>query len=60
MDMHIQIQGAAEALNDRDSPASALRHALAPRTRTQESQDGTHGHAHHRPTQIVIPRETQN
>lgn len=53
MDMDIQIQGAAEALNDRDGPAPAVRHALAPRT--EKRYDGPHEHAHHRATQLVIP-----
>jgi hypothetical protein len=57
MDMDIQIQGAAEPLNDGDGPAPAIRHAIAPRPRTQKPEDGTHEHANHRATPIVVPRE---
>jgi hypothetical protein len=57
MHVHIQIQGAAEALNDRDGPTPAVRHTIAPRTCTQEAEDGPHVHGHHCATQIVIPRE---
>jgi hypothetical protein len=35
MDVNIQVQGAAEALNDRDRAAPSVRHAIAPRTRAQ-------------------------
>jgi hypothetical protein len=49
----MQIQGAAEALNNHDGPDPAVRQALAPRT--QKPRDGTYVHTHHCATQIVIP-----
>ena len=44
MDIDIQIQGAADALNNGDGPAPPFA-TPSPRTRTQKPEDGTRVHA---------------
>jgi hypothetical protein len=57
VDVHVQVQGAPEALNDHDGPAPAIGDAVVPRACPQETEYGSHVHPHNRATQVVIPRE---
>jgi hypothetical protein len=57
VEMDVEVQRAPEPLNHHDSPAPAIGDAAPPRAGPQEAEDGSHVHAHHRATQIMIPRE---
>jgi hypothetical protein len=57
VDVHVQVQRAAEPLDDDHRPAAAIRDAVPPRALAQKPKHGTHVHGHHRPTEIVIPGE---
>ena len=57
MDMHVQIEGPAEPLDDGHGPAAAIRHAVATRAAAQPAQHGPHVHRDDRAAQIVVPRQ---
>ena len=57
LDVDLQVQRAAEALNDGDGPAPTVGYASVPRAATGKPEDRPDVHVHHRATQIVIPRE---
>ena len=55
--MHVEIERAAEPLDDRDRAPAAVPHAVQPRAAAQPAQHGAQGHADDGAAQIVVPRE---
>lgn len=53
----VEIERAAEALQDRHGAAAAVGDAVTACTAPEQSEHRPHGHAAHGPTQVVIPRE---
>jgi hypothetical protein len=57
MHVHVEIEGGAEPLQDRDASAAAIAHALEPGTTTEITKDRAHVDADDRATHHVIPRQ---
>lgn len=57
MEVDVEIEGAAEALNDHHGAAPAVDDAVASRATPQEPEYCTQYDAGHGPAQLVIPGE---
>jgi hypothetical protein len=58
MHMDVEIDGAAEALQDRHAAATGIRAAVRPGPRSQMALDCPVQEARHAPTQVMTPAGT--
>jgi hypothetical protein len=57
VEMHVEIEGRPETLNDRHGRATATEGAGVPGTTPQEREHGADEDATHRPAERVVPRQ---
>jgi hypothetical protein len=57
MDVHVQVQRAAEPLNDGHGTAAAAHHTGVPGPTTQKAEHHPERDADNRPTEMVVPRQ---
>ena len=57
MHVHVEIEGPAESLEHGDAAATPVAHAVLTCPGAQAALDGAVQNAHHRPTQVVAPRQ---
>ena len=56
MDVHVEIQGRPEPLDDDHGAATPARHTLLARAPAQAPENASHRHAHYRSTERMVPR----